>query len=96
MRTLEKRCTVSTASFANVAASHPQNRLVVSSFNWLTSVRHKIFGNVTTVVGDGTKILSVGTPTPKTFAQIIEEQIILADAYMSMAILTFLTQDITG
>lgn len=57
------------------------------STGWLSSVRSRLFS---------------GTPTtPKTSssnaqARLIEEQIILADTFLSTAILTFLTQDITG
>lgn len=91
LKSLEKRCTASTALGTHSSAL-VTNRFAINSFNWLSNVRYKIFGNVASLNVDGEKIAA----TPKTPAQSIEEQIILADVYMSLAILTFLTQDITG
>lgn len=91
LKLLEKRCTASTALGPH-SSMLVNNRFAVNSFNWLSNVRYKIFGNVASLNVDAEKIAAM----PKTPAQLIEEQIILADVYMSLAILTFLTQDITG
>lgn len=91
LKLLEKRCTASSALGSHSSAL-VNNRFAVNSFNWLSNVRYKIFGNVASLNVDGEKVAAA----PKTPAQLIEEQIILADVYMSLAILTFLTQDITG
>lgn len=91
LKMLEKRCTASTA-LSTHSSVLVNNRFAVNSFNWLSNVRYKIFGNVASLNVDGEKVATA----PKTPAQLIEEQITLADVYMSLAILTFLTQDITG
>lgn len=59
--------------------------------NWLLNVRQKIFGNILSA-RPSAAAQSAAKPTK----QLIEEQIILADTYMSMAILTFLMHDIPG
>lgn len=79
LKQLEKLCTVNVPT------------LNVPSFNWLSNVRYRIFGNVT-----GINVQETSNEPLKSPAQILEEQIILGDAYMSMAILTFLTQDFAG
>lgn len=81
LKQLEKRCTVNTSSYVDLH----------SSFNWLSNVRYKIFGNVT-----GINVQEISNEPLKSPAQLIEEQIILGDTYMSMAILAFLTQDFAG
>lgn len=53
-----------------------------TNIGWLTAFRTKLFGN--------------NRSTRKPLAQLLEEQIIMADTILSSAILTFLTQDITG
>lgn len=103
LRILEKRCTststTTTPTSLHATSNVHQNWLVANGFNWLSNVRYKIFGNITSLNVDPsqcTKTKQNLKNLEKTTAQIIEEQIILADAYMSLAILTFLTQDITG
>lgn len=103
LKLLEKRCTSFTTTNTTInphssssCSSNNSRQLAVpanSSFNWLTNVRYKIFGNVAGVNVNETCYANVGT---KSTAQLLEEQIILGDVYMSMAILTFLTQDISG
>lgn len=80
LKKLEKRCTVNAASLD-----------LHNSFNWLSNVRYRIFGNVTGII-----VPDTSNEPLKSSAQLLEEQIILADTYMSMAILTFLTQDFAG
>lgn len=80
LKQLEKRCTVNASSLD-----------LHSSFNWLSNVRYRIFGNVI-----GVNVQETSNEPLKSSAQILEEQIILGDTYMSMAILTFLTQDFAG
>lgn len=108
LRILEKRCT-STTTVRGTTSNVHQNWLLANGFNWLSNVRYKIFGNITSLNVDTTTCTKSKLsnnmentknnnliPIEKATAQLIEEQIILADAYMSLAILTFLTQDITG
>lgn len=90
LKLLEKRCT--TRTLTTSSGSEQQQMLdLQSGFNWLSNVRYRIFGNVT-----GINMQETSNEPFKSTAQILEEQIILGDTYMSMAILTFLTQDFAG
>lgn len=62
------------------------------STGWLSSVRVRIFG----ASSPTTTTTPTTGPQPNPQVRHIEEQIILADTFLSTAILTFLTQDITG
>lgn len=55
-----------------------------TNIGWLTAFRTRIFG------------FNNLNNSKKSLAQLLEEQIIMADTILSSAILTFLTQDITG
>lgn len=61
-----------------------------TNIGWLTAFRTRIFGNISN------NNINRSNNTKKTLAQLLEEQIIMADTILSSAILTFLTQDITG
>lgn len=68
-----------------------ERRCTDSGSGWLDSVRSKLFGHANTY--DSSRI---GSTQCSSLVQEIETQIILADTFLSSAILTFLTQDITG
>lgn len=91
LKQLEKRCTMNTCTTPSTPST--SSSAVVNDYqpNWLSSVRYRIFGNVT-----GLSMPTSSIEYPKSTAQLLEEQIILGDTYMSMAILTFLTQDFAG
>lgn len=63
---------------------------------WLTSVRSKLFGHSSTSEGSTAEGNRIGHTKCSHLVREIEAQIILADTFLSSAILTFLTQDITG
>lgn len=62
------------------------------STGWLSSVRSRFFSGTPTSLPKS----QYSTDQQNAQARHIEEQIILADTFLSTAILTFLTQDITG
>lgn len=71
-----------------------ERRCTDNGSGWLNSVRSRFFGHSSTSeLGAGSRI---GNPKCSPLVQEIEAQIILADTFLSSAILTFLTQDITG
>lgn len=92
LKDLERRC------IGAAAAASPYDTQQTPSPGWFASVRYRLFGgglakpNSRPTTPFATSSSSSTTP----FTRHIEEQIILADAYLSSAILTFLTQDITG
>lgn len=71
-----------------------ERRCTDNGSGWLNSVRSKLFGHSNASgFGEGSRI---GSTKCSPLVREIEAQIILADTFLSSAILTFLTQDITG
>lgn len=71
-----------------------ERRCTDNGSSWLNSVRSKLFGHSnTSEMAEGSRI---GNTNCSPLVREIEAQIILADTFLSSAILTFLTQDITG
>lgn len=99
LKQLEKQCTTTTTatptaltpSTPTTDTNDSRDLAVQAHFqsNWLSHVRYKIFGNVTSVN-------VTNDPKAKSPAQLIEEQVILGECYLLNAILLFLMQDITG
>lgn len=68
-----------------------ERRCTDNGSGWINSVRSKLFGHSNTSGGN-----RIGNTKCSPLVREIEAQIILADTFLSSAILTFLTQDITG
>lgn len=88
LKELEKRCLA-----IDVCSKmyHSMYETSGMSSNWLSNVRQKIFGSILNIEASEER-----NKNAKPTIQLIEEQIILADTYLSMAILTFLMHDIPG
>lgn len=104
LKDLERRCQASAGASASSAATPdavaPTTPSTPSAGGWFSSMRARLFGAAATTPQSSTPTpphahYAFGAASAEQMRQ-IEEQIILADAFLSSAILTFLTQDITG